>query len=1104
MTVRFLNSLTILITIMSSAKGNHLSISAIGCHVFTTYTIPDDQVCLTRTDLGRMTSFPVYTNDDLKLESSDGSPVLLSTTPCTCSGSGSLYIDDTMPAVHAQKFVSLHPSGMLGTFNCGNFYLLSIKYLDHYMNRNNADFCLDVDVTCKVLNASGTNIDSSLKSCAEVQPVSMESKDGTQLEPVFLCIFPPISDDVVYDVSWFINDEELTWAASHTVQYADVNLTALRPSNWTGNYSLNFEVACAVKAYKKSSSISGPTYMSPKFFAGIKPEHRSYYVAEGVTSQIALTSTIPFSCPLFLSEEMREAFCTYYFYIWTPAEDSCRNGMSGNGLAMTNQPCGVTFKFNDWGNKSVYINVTGYMDGMINYNDRTTLLHIESTKNPMDALGIWNNLKFDGIEVSVGDQDNTVTGRQCISSNDPHMTTFDGFRWENQRTGIFTLYQHKTLPYTVHVIYSECVPRRATCNCGVAVRNGFSFYIVRTCEMISLVNTKMLSVPYEKEHLCDTTDLGILKLGRHYTLTFPTGTQVIFDISYWNPFIGSVRIRASVADIESSVGLCGYSNGDTSDDFIPKDGNNPTDSATFALSWRIPMNSNDSLFSKNSTILQDTTWKYNTNSPSQAGKTYCICAQSGPVNSYEFVLSNSVHCNMTSPSQLCKNDNSVVTVDSCASSNSRRKRSLDDTDNVALDSVLTYDHDYNESAVIEVGQWANNWNETSAKEFCLQQFDLDPAVDVCNRLVNISKEPFLDDCVADIKLSGNASFVEDTLTTLKGACLTEATRNEVFYVNQSSDTNGLSIFEFISTFLCPRNCSGNGVCVNATCSCSDGYLGSDCSGKLSVPPKDFLLPSSGLCDLSSRQCRTTNIMGYFDSEKVIAKFAYFKVKPAEIQDSAYVKTENSTSHHFNLISVQIPKPPGTNRRRRDTGADQTIHGWNISLSYDGNTYSNHVTFLIFDGLMYTCDVQTLICYSSKSASLKSSVDSDTSVLTIAVGVTAILLLVITLPIIVICTMKKIGGRRKSVGINVPIQSVLDLKPSPARNQQEGSMLPADSDNTKSPLPQRKEMEFCGSQNMDFFWVPSPYLKSNVPPLNHRMTSREDKEHNSISIISFDD
>jgi hypothetical protein len=71
----------------------------------------------------------------------------------------------------------------------------------------------------------------------------MESEDGTQLEPVFLCIFPPLSDDIMYDISWFINDEELTWAASNNVQYDDVNSTALRPSNWTGNYSLNFN-AC--------------------------------------------------------------------------------------------------------------------------------------------------------------------------------------------------------------------------------------------------------------------------------------------------------------------------------------------------------------------------------------------------------------------------------------------------------------------------------------------------------------------------------------------------------------------------------------------------------------------------------------------------------------------------------------------------------------------------------------------------------------------------------------------------------------------------------------------------------------------------------------------
>ncbi|XP_061196779.1 von Willebrand factor D and EGF domain-containing protein-like [Saccostrea echinata] len=413
----------------------------------------------------------------------------------------------------------------------------------------------------------------------------MESKDGGYLEPVFLCTFPPLVGDIIYDVSWFINDNELTWAASNALSFSELNSTALRPSNWTGNYSLNFE-----------------------------PEQNKYYVMEGVRSQIKLTSTIPFSCPLSLSKEMREAFCTYYFFVWTPLEDSCRNGMASNGIAMANQPCGVTFNFRDWGNRSVHINVTGYVDGMINYNYRTTYLHIASTRNPMDPLGIWDNLNIGGIEVKVVDRDILVTGRQCISSNDPHMTTFDGLPWENQRTGIFVLYQHKTLPYAVHVIYSECVPRRATCNCGVAVRNGFSYYIVRTCEIISVQNTKMLAVPYEKEYLCEAADLQIVKSGKHYTVTFPSGTQVSFYISSWNNFIGSVRIRASVSDIESSLGLCGFTNGDTSDDFIPKDGSHPTDPNTFALSWRISMDSNNSLFSMSSSFYLGTSWMYVFNS----------------------------------------------------------------------------------------------------------------------------------------------------------------------------------------------------------------------------------------------------------------------------------------------------------------------------------------------------------------------------------------------------------------------------------------------------------------------------------------------------------
>lgn len=71
-----------------------------------------------------------------------------------------------------------------------------------------------------------------------------------------------------------------------------------------------------------------------------------------------------------------------------------------------------------------------------------------------------------------------------------------------------------------------------------------------------------------------------------FQVTFPTGTKVSFDLSYYDTWISSVRIRASVSDIDATEGLCGLINGDQSDDFIPKQENNSTDEQTFLLSWR--------------------------------------------------------------------------------------------------------------------------------------------------------------------------------------------------------------------------------------------------------------------------------------------------------------------------------------------------------------------------------------------------------------------------------------------------------------------------------------------------------------------------------------
>lgn len=60
---------------------------------------------------------------------------------------------------------------------------------------------------------------------------------------------------------------------------------------------------------------------------------------------------------------------------------------------------------------------------------------------------LWLHL-LSVIQVRVHDQ-TTSGGGICSSYNDPHMQTFDGIYWENQRVGEFVMYRHKTKPFSV-------------------------------------------------------------------------------------------------------------------------------------------------------------------------------------------------------------------------------------------------------------------------------------------------------------------------------------------------------------------------------------------------------------------------------------------------------------------------------------------------------------------------------------------------------------------------------------------------------------------------------------------------------------------------------
>ncbi|XP_056011980.1 von Willebrand factor D and EGF domain-containing protein-like isoform X2 [Ostrea edulis] len=670
-----------------------------------------------------------------------------------------------------------------------------------------------------------------------------------------------------------------------------------------------------------------------------------------------------------MTDSMKELNCRIPIDVWSSNENSwetCRNGLAKRDLVLTGQECAVSLGFND---TSIAFNITGFLDGIINYENRTSTLRFSVSTYAYDSYAIWKNISIPEIKVSVVDSDVSVAGMLCTSYNDPHMTTFDGEQWDNHLPGEFVLYKHKYLPYSVNVLFSSCVAGSATCNCGVSVRSNYSLYVVRTCAQVSFTQTELLTVPYERLTLNSPSDLYITKSGGLSEVIFPSGTRVSFDLSYDKAWISSVRVQASVLDVGSSEGMCGLANRNENDDFIPRQGNNSksTDNQEFALSWRIPLNSNESLFSNNP--------DFPVNFDNYQSERYSLCKgrpdETGDSNIY----------NIVTPSMFCMEGDSVA---------ANLASVYNQSNNGDFVDALSYDPNYNETETPQVPGWTNGWTESSARTFCVDSFNNDVAINTCGTMANVSSTSYVESCVADIQLSGNTTYLLDSLNTLKGVCSMEVMHNEVYYVEKSG--NGKTLVDVIMSLLCPQNCSGNGNCASGICECYGGFIGSDCSTRTSSPPEIFILPFQGLCHTGSGSCQNINMIGYFHSENIWTKLSCFTISSDGTVTNTTISTIQATYRHFNLISIELPMTT-------NNAENEAARGCNISLSYDGISFSNHQTFLMYDKQQYNCDLENLTCIR-KALETRIPDDSDRTVLIAAVAVCFSVVLIIAIIVIV--------------------------------------------------------------------------------------------------------
>ncbi|CAG2226669.1 unnamed protein product [Mytilus edulis] len=801
------------------------------------------------------------------------------------------------------------------------------------------------------------------------------------LSSAFQCSFEvEQQDSFVYDIYWYINGNSVT--VFKDIPNNDLRGTILKDKDWKGKYQMNMDVTCSVRIRYSAGSLPGPFYKSPVYKAGFYPEKYVYTVIEGEHVNIAFTSTVPIGC--IASHPEIRSNCYQNFYIYQPQYDNeepvrCKNNIVNRDVVFRTKFCGIKVGNLDWKEKK-HLQVYGFSDGLYNHQDRSTFIRFSST-SVSDVNHIWQNIKITDIKLSVIDKDSALTSRLCQSYNDPHITTFDGRAYHYMDIGEHVIYRNDRGPYWVHALFTNCGFGWAgsACHCGIAIRSRQSLFVLRTCKKISRKEKYLLDQPITEIRTCVDSDMSVVSSGDSYTVTLPIGTEIKFTVSTYSRFITMVSVKPSIYDINEARGLCGVPSAtkDPSDDFHHREQGPITDDQKFAHSWKIHPSTNpkEQLFIPNPHFLSEEPnieieiENDNSNANVTTG-TYCICEKQAGKVGEEFYTAQ---CSLSDSTQYCPSDeqllpgnekpnNPVVTV--CTSSKQRRslshrsRRSVTDTDDVVLDNdSLDYDDDVNDN-ITEL-TFRNGWTEEDANLTCTKRIKKSLPSELPD-IPGLSDYDYIQSCIMDIKFTAGTDFVQDTVGAAQTKTIMELSRNETLSLTDlETDDGSQTILDYVTSLLCPNNCTENGNCTSGVCSCNDGYIGDhDCSEEMSKPPLNISLPANGLCGTRTRACKRTNIYGTFKSKTIWCRRRHFRILDGLHEYTSDYETIKADYRNLFMISVNLESP----RRKRSTDDAVMADGFELSLSNDGKQFGNSVNIFIFDEQCFKCDTKSKKCY----------------------------------------------------------------------------------------------------------------------------------------------
>uniref|UniRef100_A0A8D2J0U4 von Willebrand factor D and EGF domain-containing protein n=1 Tax=Varanus komodoensis TaxID=61221 RepID=A0A8D2J0U4_VARKO len=324
------------------------------------------------------------------------------------------------------------------------------------------------------------------------------------------------------------------------------------------NFRLGDTVFCTVTSFRWDSP-DHQTFAeeSDGFYAGIKFVPESLQIAEdGKEHILTILSTIPITC---LGQD---DICKITLQLSTG--DSGRSFMSLNIALSTCQvdlermPC----------KEGICARTTLSIRAVNDFAEDGNFTSYIRAEPIQTSETLWQDYTPTDVNVTVQD----LPTENCYSFTDPHIITFDGWRYDNNNVGTFVLYKSLSRTFEVHVRQWHCGSRHPSvaCTCGVAAWEDNSIVVLDMCNRKPLETKPQLII--KSIRASSPLNVSVMKSygGKKITISFHSGAFVRADVSDWGM---SLTARAPSTDFNSTRGLCGNFDRNSQNDFHRTDGN---------------------------------------------------------------------------------------------------------------------------------------------------------------------------------------------------------------------------------------------------------------------------------------------------------------------------------------------------------------------------------------------------------------------------------------------------------------------------------------------------------------------------------------------------